>query len=223
MSLLQGLDDVRVWQDAGDVLLKVFVAAFLAGAVGWQREIHGRPAGMRTHMLLVIGVVLLADASRRFGGDPGRIAAQIVTGVGFIGAGTILRTGMEIKGLTSAASLWAVTGIGMAISIGGAMTIVAVVSTVLALVVLAWLNHLERALFPDAFRKTLNVAFESDRSVPLAVVALQDQGAKVRSIDVASSETGCDAKFDVDAPEADAMRAVSGVAGFLSARWSDSN
>jgi len=89
--------------------------------VGWEREVHGRPAGMRTHMLLVIGVVLMCEVSRAFSpaGDPARIAAQIVTGVGFLGAGAIMRIGMEVKGLTSAASLWTVTGIGMAVSVGG--------------------------------------------------------------------------------------------------------
>src|SRR4051794_37987050 len=97
-----------------EILLKSVIALVLAAAIGWEREVHGRPAGMRTHMLLVLGVVLFSEASKAFGSqNPDRIAAQILTGVGFLGAGTIMRMGPQVKGLTSAASIWATAAIGV--------------------------------------------------------------------------------------------------------------
>src|SRR3954471_10979252 len=92
---------------ATDVLVKMGVGALMAGLIGWEREKHGRPAGIRTHMLMVMGVILFSEAGKYFGAtsDPSRVAAQIVTGVGFLGAGTIMRVGPEIRGLTTAASI----------------------------------------------------------------------------------------------------------------------
>src|SRR4051794_32828665 len=99
------------WQVALAILLKLGLGAILSGFVGWERELHGRPAGVRTHMLVATGVILLCEVSKAFPGqDKSRIAAQIVTGIGFLGAGTIFRMGGEVRGLTSAASVWAIAG-----------------------------------------------------------------------------------------------------------------
>lgn len=118
---MDGWLDPASWSNAWPTIARMLVAALLAGAIGWQREAHGRPAGIRTHMLLALGVVVLTEAGRRLGGDSARVASQIVTGVGFLGAGAILRMGREIRGLTTAASLWATTGIAMAVAAGGTM------------------------------------------------------------------------------------------------------
>ncbi len=105
-----------------DSLLKLF-HAFAAGAlVGMQRERAEKPAGLRTHILVCIGSALITivsiEAFGRMGSDPARITAQIVSGIGFLGAGTILRFGASVTGLTTAASLWAICGIGIAMGSG---------------------------------------------------------------------------------------------------------
>jgi len=126
------------------ILTKLGIAALMAFLIGWERELNGRPAGIRTHMLLIMGVVLFCEASRGFmGSESSRVAAQVVVGVGFLGAGTIMRTGMEIKGLTTAASLWSTSAIGMAISLGGAYLLVAIVATFLALFTLVVIDRFE--------------------------------------------------------------------------------
>src|SRR4051794_9609629 len=128
------------WPEA---LLRVLVAAALGGAVGLERELRDREAGFRTHMLVAVGSALFTLVSaygfRDFlvhGGsvvraDPTRIAAQIVTGIGFLGAGAIIRQGLSIRGLTTAATLWVVAAIGLAA--GAGYYSAAVITTLLAL------------------------------------------------------------------------------------------
>jgi putative Mg2+ transporter-C (MgtC) family protein len=108
-----------------DLLIKLLLAVLLGGIIGFEREIAGKPAGLRTNILICIGAALLMDLSTRVGlvdgkriGDPGRIAAQIVSGVGFLGAGTIMQAQGMVTGLTSAATIWVVAAIGMAVGAG---------------------------------------------------------------------------------------------------------
>lgn len=104
-----------------EMLLKVFLALVLGGALGMERQYHDKPAGFATNCLICLGAMLftvLSEVMGFAGGDPGRIAAQIVTGVGFIGAGSILRDGNKISGLTTAAGVWLVAAIGMAVGYG---------------------------------------------------------------------------------------------------------
>jgi len=103
-----------------DLLIRLALAAALGGLVGFEREHLKRPAGLRTNMMVCVGSALITLTSifAISGSDPARIAAGIVTGIGFIGAGTIFRAENRIIGLTTAASLWAVAGIGMAVGAG---------------------------------------------------------------------------------------------------------
>lgn len=104
-----------------EMLIKIFLALVLGGALGMERQYHDKPAGFATNCLICLGAMLftvLSEVMGLAGGDPGRIAAQIVTGVGFIGAGSILRDGNKISGLTTAAGVWLVAAIGMAIGYG---------------------------------------------------------------------------------------------------------
>ena len=129
-----------MWEISAVVRLAVSVV--LGGLIGFEREAEGKPAGMRTHMLVCLGATLFMlisiESPDFFPGaktvDPGRIAAQVVTGVGFLGAGTILRAGGTVRGLTTAASIWAVAAIGLAVGVGYYVT--ACVATGLALLVL---------------------------------------------------------------------------------------
>jgi len=125
-----------------EVIGRLALVLLLSGLIGFEREAGGKPAGMRTHMLVGLGSTLFMlisiDAPNFFPGvetvDPGRIAAQVVTGVGFLGAGTIIRAGGSIKGLTTAASIWSVSAIGLAV--GAGYYLAAAAATVLALAVL---------------------------------------------------------------------------------------
>ncbi|CAN5823316.1 hypothetical protein BH20CHL8_BH20CHL8_00930 [soil metagenome] len=128
-----------------DLALRLTVGLVLGAIIGFERELQRQPAGFRTHSLVSLGAALFTVVSAYgFTGDlvdPTRIAAQIVSGIGFIGAGTILQHRGHIRGLTTAASLWAVAAIGTAA--GAGLFIVAVVGTLLILVVLSILDRVE--------------------------------------------------------------------------------
>lgn len=135
-----------------DLLLKLSMAVVLGGAVGLEREIAGKPAGLRTNILICLGAALITDVSigivqgpngTRLG-DPARLAAQIVSGIGFIGAGTIMQARGTVTGLTSAATIWVVAAIGIAIGAGKYLE--AAGAGVLVTVVLAGLGNLEHRL-----------------------------------------------------------------------------
>jgi putative Mg2+ transporter-C (MgtC) family protein len=127
-----------------ELLLALALAVLLGGLIGLERELRGKPAGLRTNILICMAAVLFTDISRRIGGDPGRIAAQVLTGVGFIGAGTIVRNRGSVAGLTTAATIWVVTAIGVAL--GAAAYVEAVGATLLVMLVLAGLRWVERRL-----------------------------------------------------------------------------
>lgn len=137
-----------------DQILRLVIAAILGGIIGWERGSGNRPAGLRTHMLVAVGSAVIMIISQtvflEYGQtgdtrvDPGRLAAQVVSGIGFLGAGTILRDGFTIKGLTTAASLWVVAALGLAVGIGAYVT--AVTATAVTLTTLVYLQRLERNL-----------------------------------------------------------------------------
>jgi len=129
-----------------EVLIRLIISMLLGGLVGWEREKEEKPAGLRTHILVCLGSTLVMIVSAygfpgRSPSDPGRIAAQVITGIGFIGAGTIFRAGTTIKGLTTAASIWTVAGIGLAV--GAGLYFPAIVTTLLVVVTLAVAAELE--------------------------------------------------------------------------------
>jgi putative Mg2+ transporter-C (MgtC) family protein len=133
-----------------DISVRLLVASVLGAAIGLEREIHAHPAGMRTHLLVSLGSAAFTVLSIFFfeattlagveSTDPSRIAAQIVSGIGFLGAGAILKYGSSVRGLTTAASLWATAAVGMAAGAGA--WVVAALSTVLIVLSLGPLNWL---------------------------------------------------------------------------------
>ncbi|MFH1144752.1 MAG: MgtC/SapB family protein [Candidatus Eisenbacteria bacterium] len=146
-----------------DGLVKLILSLFLGGVVGLERELKGRPAGLRTHVLVCIGSTIMLIAAQHaatfFAGeddvarlvlDPNRIAAGIVTGIGFLGAGAIMRTGDFIRGLTTAATIWYVAALG--IVIGNGAFALATGSTVLVLIVLEGLDVIEHRIPQVAYR-----------------------------------------------------------------------
>jgi putative Mg2+ transporter-C (MgtC) family protein len=128
-----------------DVFLRLLLAAALGGAIGLEREYRHKPAGLRTNMLIALGSALFSVMSIDLGaaaGSPDRIAAQVVTGIGFLGAGAILRSGENVHGLTTAATIWVNAAIGMAAGLGAYA--VATVGAAITLVVLAFLPVMEQ-------------------------------------------------------------------------------
>ena len=127
--------------------LRLLLAAVLGGAVGLERELAGKPAGLRTNLLIAMGAALFTHVSLAIpavtgSGDPARIAAQVVAGVGFLGAGTIIHARHAVHGLTSAATVWVVAGLGVAVGAGAEHD--AVLATLIVLVALTALRAVER-------------------------------------------------------------------------------
>ncbi len=119
--------------DQLEILGRLVMAAGLGGLIGLERELRGYPAGIRTMALITMGAMLFTDVSQLLGGDD-RIAAGIVTGIGFLGAGVIFREGYTVRGITTAATIWASAAIGMAI--GRELYLVAGLGTLIIFVVL---------------------------------------------------------------------------------------
>ena len=121
-----------------EMVLRLLLAAALGAIIGYQRERAGKPAGLRTHILICVGAAIFTIASLYgfgAGADPARVAAGIVAGIGFLGAGAIIRTGEGIvAGLTTAATIWVVAGIGLAV--GAGLYLVSAVATGVILIVL---------------------------------------------------------------------------------------
>jgi putative Mg2+ transporter-C (MgtC) family protein len=154
---------LRMFADLSPHIITSLSAASILGAlVGLEREIHGRPAGFRTHLLVSLGSCLFVLTSIQFyktfgnfsgtmpvGTDPGRIAAQVVTGIGFLGAGAIIRDGTSVRGLTTAACLWVVAAVGVACGIG--MYGTALIVTLLAVISLMLLKKIEGFIKKDVY------------------------------------------------------------------------
>ncbi|HEX8850077.1 MAG TPA: MgtC/SapB family protein [Gemmatimonadaceae bacterium] len=135
-----------------DLLAKLALAVLLGGTVGLERELSGKPAGLRTNILICVGSAMLMDLSVRIGitetgarvGDPARLAAQVVSGIGFLGAGTILQARGTVVGLTTAATIWVVAAIGL--TIGSGSYLEALGATLLVASVLWGLGRVEKRL-----------------------------------------------------------------------------
>lgn len=177
-----------------EVILRLLLAALLGGAIGVERERLTWAAGLRTHVLVCLGAALVMIVSAygfagALGGpdvvlDPSRVAAQVVSGIGFIGAGTILLRHDIIRGLTTAASIWTVAAIGLAV--GGGLYLAAVSATVLVLVILAGLKPLENRLYRGRKEAgTLTLEIDATRTSVAAVTgAIAEGGTRIVRVEV---------------------------------------
>ncbi len=154
------------------IVIRLLTAALLGGLVGFERERHQQPAGLRTHMILAIGsalaMCLSIDLAMQFtplvpNGDPARLAAQVISGIGFLGAGAIFRFGATIKGLTTATSLWTVAIIGLVVGAGHFFS--ATVATILLLGTLSVLDYLEKRYLASVITRTINVRVQDRRGL----------------------------------------------------------
>jgi putative Mg2+ transporter-C (MgtC) family protein len=222
------------WPEA---LLRIVIAAALGGAVGLERELRDHDAGFRTHMLVAIGSALFtivsAYAFRDFlvgGGsvvraDPTRIAAQIVTGIGFLGAGAIIRQGLSVRGLTTAATLWVVAAIGMAAGAGyygGAVITTAVV--LISLWPLRILAHMATSPF-RARTSALVAQLPSGASPGPLIDAVEKLGARVQSVEISHEADRRTMLLQVTMPpRVDAPHVIAelgNVDDVLEVRWTD--
>ena len=174
-----------------DMLIRLCLG-FLAGVIiGFERSSRRQVAGLRTHILISTGATLLMLLSIYLPlqmnpervGDPGRIAAQVVSGIGFLGAGAIIRLGNSIRGLTTAASLWFIAAVGLAI--GAGMFVVAGAAVALGLITLLLLQKIERRIFPTQRIKLLEIFYNDNTSNTKNVMDIvKSSGIEIQSIDV---------------------------------------
>jgi putative Mg2+ transporter-C (MgtC) family protein len=206
--------DLAWWE----ILVRLAVAACLGGVIGIERELREREAGFRTHMLVSVGAALFTLVSAyawtdfTFSNssgvtfDPTRIAAQIVTGIGFIGAGAIIRQGLSVRGLTTAATLWMVAAIGMAC--GAGFYWAAVLATAIALVGLGPLRFVSRRMLDRPHRRELEVEIVSEASAAPVLAALEQLGVGIMSFSIASAGDRRRVACVIDLPYAEASEDV---------------
>jgi putative Mg2+ transporter-C (MgtC) family protein len=169
-----------------ELLGRLLLAAVLGGAIGAERELNDQAAGLRTHMLLTIGACLFTLVSAYgFGAgprDPSRLAAQIVTGIGFLGGGAIVRHGLTVKGLTTAASIWATASVGVAV--GAGQYLLGVGGAVLISVTLLGLRRVGALLQRwGVSREALVLTTRPGYDVKRIVEAVRDEGVELRGLD----------------------------------------
>jgi len=212
----------------GELLIRILLGTVLGGVIGFERDLHGRQAGLRTHAIVALASATFMVVSTQFiywqhySGDsvrvdPSRIAASVVSGIGFLGAGAILRTGITIRGLTTAAGLWLVSAIGMAA--GGGMYVIAAFATLVGLVVLTVLRIFEdRGDTVD--RQRITVRLDEKRSPVSAVTDALAQRYKVMSQETYEGpfeDGSAQFTFEVRAPSPvhsyELARTLEGVAG----------
>jgi putative Mg2+ transporter-C (MgtC) family protein len=175
-----------------DLFFRLLVAAGLGAVIGFERDIHGRAAGLRTNILVSLGAALYmlislamlnvelpANLPITITADPGRIAAQIITGIGFLGAGAIIKEGFTVRGLTTAAGLWLVAGVGM--TAGAGLYYMAALATLIGLIALVALNQIERLYAKDTYH-TLELVTTSDVTLPEIMEIFAKRSLKVRSL-----------------------------------------
>lgn len=181
--------------DALDIIIKLVVSVVLGGLVGWQREALDRPAGFRTHVLVCMGSTVYMLVSTSFmewpRGDPARVASNVATGIGFLGAGTIIRHGNVIRGLTTAASVWTVAGIGLAVGLGGKYYLLAVVATLLVLATLSVFRKIEESVMAKRqYRLVVLQADDPKARLSALQQALAELEVSIKGVEIVPAETG---------------------------------
>lgn len=178
---------------SGEMFLRLLLAGLLGGLVGFERERHNRPAGLRTHILVCLGsalvmIVSVAGFSGELGpkGDQARVAAQVVSGIGFLGAGTIMRQGSAVRGLTTAASIWVVAAVGLATGIG--LYDAAIFSTILVLMSLFFLSRVESFAAKGRCNKSLWLrAVDQPGLLGRVGTVLGDHGVGITNVNLSES------------------------------------
>ena len=184
------------------ILQRLLLITLIAGAIGYERERHGRAAGFRTHILVGIGSCLvmmtglyLAETlAGRTPVDPTRMAAQVISGIGFLGAGTILRFRASVRGLTTAASLWAVGGIGLAI--GSGFLRGGLLTGLIVMIVLFGFSRLERAMRRDWYQTLVIETAGGGSELARIRGLLAEYDIEIRDLDIKESGQAGQVRFE---------------------------
>jgi putative Mg2+ transporter-C (MgtC) family protein len=214
------------------IVFRLVLGAILSGIVGFEREFHGRAAGFRTHILLCVGSTLIMLTSihifdvysSRVPIDPARLAAGVVTGIGFMGAGTIMRYKASVRGLTTATSLWVVSGIGLAV--GSGLYFGAIVTTLIAVVALMFFSRLEHAMIRKNWYKTI-VIETKDGLEQLKKIreALSEYGSEINDLEADRSKDGTHMvlkfglKLTTNLHNAQIIEDIARLEGIKSVKW----
>jgi putative Mg2+ transporter-C (MgtC) family protein len=182
-------------------IVRLIVAAILGGVIGLERELHHKPAGLRTNMFICFGAAMFTILSDQLAlehtGDHTRIAAQIIPGIGFIGAGSILHSRGSVTGLTTAATLFVVASVGMAA--GGGLYLTAIFATGLILVALAFLGNVERRFSLKSVALHYEVVGENlEQTIAELNRALESEKLKMQDVHVAGAPGHYRVVFSVD-------------------------
>jgi putative Mg2+ transporter-C (MgtC) family protein len=187
-------------------IARLVVAVLLGGAIGIERQLRHKPAGLRTNMFICFGAamytVLSDQLAHGYGGDHTRVAAQIIPGIGFIGAGSILHSRGSVVGLTTAATLFVVASVGMAA--GGGLYITALFATIVILIALAVLGRLERRFAMKSMLVTYEVTGDTAEKVLVEANRLLDEAkGTMQNVRVAGAPGHVRVMFTVDGPHED--------------------
>lgn len=200
------------WTELAEPILKILLAIALSGIIGYEREISDKPAGLRTNILIGLGSAVMMMISIQVAtwysnglADPSRIAAQVVTGIGFLGAGTILQARGSVKGLTTAATIWAVAGIGLAV--GSGMYFLAVLTTAAILAVLWILGRAQHRLMGKNVSECVRVTVSEAAEFLRALNEMHsDTTIKVEALNVREISSGYSVEFCFYGNERDRSR-----------------
>ncbi|PKL51570.1 MAG: magnesium transporter MgtC [Nitrospira bacterium HGW-Nitrospira-1] len=174
-----------------EILLRLLVGAMLGGIIGFERQTHGRPAGFRTQLLVCVACVLLMIISENYYAygtitgiytklDPTRIAAGAMTGIGFLGAGVILKTGVSVQGLTTAACIWIVAAIGLAVGTG--QYIAAITASVITFISL-WMLRIVETKIPSLIYRYITLVTDESGDEHAIRSLFEERGFKVVKMD----------------------------------------
>ncbi|MFG6117322.1 MgtC/SapB family protein [Halobacillus sp. MO56] len=194
MEAITFLDD-----DFDIFLVRLLIALFLSGLIGFERELKNHSAGFRTHILVGVGACLMMllslygfesfmEAYKNVRFDPARIPSYVISGIGFLGAGTIIVNGMTIKGLTTAASIWTVAAIGLVI--GAGMYDAAILTTILVLLSLVVLNQIEEKIMAGRGKNFVRLIVDGEVNMGEVVATFDDFGINVKRLSIENERTG---------------------------------
>ena len=214
------------------IIFRLVLAAVLSGIVGFEREFHGRAAGFRTHILLCVGSTLIMLTSihifdvysGRVPIDPARLAAGVVTGIGFMGAGTIMRYKASVRGLTTATSLWVVAGVGLAV--GSGLYFGAIVTTIIAMIALMFFSKLEHVMIRKNWYKTIIIETKDGlEQLKKIREALSEYGSEMNDLEADRSNDGTHIilkfglKLTTNLHNAQLIQDIARLEGVKSVKW----
>jgi putative Mg2+ transporter-C (MgtC) family protein len=214
------------------IVFRLVLSAILSGVIGFEREFHGRAAGFRTHILLCVGSTLIMLTSihifdvysGRVPIDPARLAAGVVTGIGFMGAGTIMRYKASVRGLTTATSLWVAAGIGLAV--GSGLYFGAIVTTLIAVIALMFFSRLEHVMIRKNWYKTVVIETKDGlEQLKRIRETLSEYGSEINDLEADRSKDGTHMilkfglKLTTNLHNAQLIEDIARVEGVKSVKW----